>query len=354
MYRLTTRITLQRPTLSARATNNQESGTAVGDWHRRQYFHRLVAICLMYYAVLILLSVSIHDIIVQRWDVASSLTADADPTFRSSAKQTTGTPDGRPDESTTLLPWFLALYCTWLLAWRVWHEARAYVFYEYCWLCNFTMVMSGLSMRQGRPWLALSYCAVVSVDQFLWYVDLSYYWVGVAWSTVTMPYGNRPSRNRFLVGVCQYVFDDQTSWKTRITCTHHLWTIPLVMWHLTNDEALSSQLRLVLSLRSESLFSAWRLVSALSFIWTVIHVEMSRRFIPLRDVETNKYLNVNLGHAVWKDVKLSWLQINTPKTGLYLFRLLWRWQLLNMLFSWLIVRYISHALGTASSRFLIL
>jgi hypothetical protein len=109
------------------------------------------------------------------------------------------------------------------------------------------------------------------------------------------------------------------------------------MWHLTNDQALSNRLK------QESFISSWRLVSALSFIWTVLHVVTSRRFIPLHDAETNKYMNVNLGHALWKDVNLSWLQINTPETRLYLFRLFWRWQLLNMLFSWLLVRYVCPA-----------
>ena len=46
---------------------------------------------------------------------------------------------------------------------------------------------------------------------------------------------------------------------------------------------------------------------------------------------THKYLNVNLSHELWKDIKFSFVQIqhDDPSTGLYLFRLLWRWQVFN-------------------------
>jgi len=44
-----------------------------------------------------------------------------------------------------------------------------------------------------------------------------------------------------------------------------------------------------------------------------------------------KYLNINLAHELWKDIKFDILQINydDPPAGLYLFRLLWRWQGFN-------------------------
>lgn len=46
---------------------------------------------------------------------------------------------------------------------------------------------------------------------------------------------------------------------------------------------------------------------------------------------TVKYLNINLGHEVWKDIKLEFIQIqhDNPPAYLYLFRLLWRWQVFN-------------------------
>jgi hypothetical protein len=45
-----------------------------------------------------------------------------------------------------------------------------------------------------------------------------------------------------------------------------------------------------------------------------------------------KYLNLNLSHELWKDIELGFLTcVNTdnPTAAQYLFRLLWRWCLLN-------------------------
>lgn len=48
--------------------------------------------------------------------------------------------------------------------------------------------------------------------------------------------------------------------------------------------------------------------------------------------DRKKYLNVNLSHELWKDIKFSFLQISydDPGAALYLYRLLWRWQCFNL------------------------
>jgi hypothetical protein len=137
------------------------------------------------------------------------------------------------------------------------------------------------------------------------------------------------------------VFDDQTSWKTRITCTHHLWTIPAVIWQLVNEEKLALILQRDMS--QQSIFAAWLFLSLVSLLYMTLHVLLSRLLIPLYDVETRKYLNVNLGHALWKDVNISWLQVNHPSALTYLPRLLLRWQVLNTLFSFAFVVFAQHA-----------
>lgn len=47
-----------------------------------------------------------------------------------------------------------------------------------------------------------------------------------------------------------------------------------------------------------------------------------------------KYLNLNLSHELWKDIKL-WIVASAvadnPRPVVYLFRLLWRWYILNVL-----------------------
>ena len=54
-----------------------------------------------------------------------------------------------------------------------------------------------------------------------------------------------------------------------------------------------------------------------------------------------RYLNVNLSYELWKDIQFSFLQINydNPNIILYIFRLLWRWQLFNIIV-FIILRYI--------------
>jgi len=44
-----------------------------------------------------------------------------------------------------------------------------------------------------------------------------------------------------------------------------------------------------------------------------------------------KYLNINLAHELWKDIGFQFLDIqhDDPPKSIYLFRLLWRWQLFN-------------------------
>jgi hypothetical protein len=291
---------------------------------------RSLAVCLTYYTALTQFSITAHDWLANSlWGLSSAPAVGA-------AHEVVSPDTGGYDLH---FPRLLALYAGWLIVWRVWHLRNAYVVYEYCWLCNFTIIVSSLAMATGRPWLALAYCSVVGIDQFLWYVDLIYY-LAVSTLSYIRRKGTSPKR-RFLVGVCQYVFDDQTSWKTRITCTHHLWTIPAVIWQLVHEEELAIVLRRGMS--QQSIVTAWLFLSLLSLLYMTVHVVLSRLLIPLYDVETGKYLNVNLGHALWKDVKIPWLQINHPSAATYLPRLLLRWQVLNMIFSFVFVGFAQHA-----------
>jgi len=139
---------------------------------------------------------------------------------------------------------------------------------------------------------------------------------------------------KFPVGVAKYLTWPQTTWATRVTCTHHLWTLPLLL-STSGGQVPPSAL-------------------GLSFVFMVLNVCLSRAMIPLdvnqsvrvpqiqagsnnqdeknfKLIKQSKYLNVNLSHELWKDIKIGILQINydNPPVFLYLFRLLWRWQCFN-------------------------
>ena len=57
-------------------------------------------------------------------------------------------------------------------------------------------------------------------------------------------------------------------------------------------------------------------------------------------IEEHKYLNVNLSHELWKDITFDCLQIrhDDPSVGVYLWRLLWRWQVFNGVIFFLVLR----------------
>jgi hypothetical protein len=204
------------------------------------------------------------------------------------------------------------------------------VLYELTWLCNSTLVMGwicfgGIEILNNyldgsgdnnndvlgwfgrrRPLVATSFCVGASIDQVLWYVDL------IVW-TIT---------GTFPVGVMKYLTWKQTLWIDRLTCTHHMWTIPLFTY-AANEMTLDSYL--------------------LSVYVVTIHVLLSRWLTPyciqigdnanIADTQLYRYLNVNLSHELWRDISFGFLQISEddPPCWLYLFRLLWRWNLFNFL-----------------------
>lgn len=248
------------------------------------------------------------------------------------------------------------------------------VLYELTWLCNSTLVMGCLSLGFGnsmsnniiidkddkeecwwyglcwfiqpRPMVATSCCIAVSIDQILWYVDL------LGYIAIT--------RGRFPVGVMRYLTWEQTLWIDRFTCTHHLWTIPLI---LVGTSVHKVELE-------------WGTTFGLSVYIVVIQVLLSRWLTPHcilmiqndnndnhnsigkngnencnvdddddgnkngkhnkknkqeKDPRYYRYLNVNLSHELWRDISFPFLQISrdNPPCWKYLFRLLWRWQLFN-------------------------
>jgi hypothetical protein len=157
----------------------------------------------------------------------------------------------------------------------------------------------------------------------MWIVLATLCWESFRSASPSILYGHRMQRkSRELVAATtactsSFLLFAFNSWSSRITCTHHLWTIPL----------------LLAASRTGTLHI---LCYPLSFICMTINVLLSRWMTPSHieySFSDTKYLNVNLSHALWKDIKFDILQINydNPPAGLYLFRLLWRWQGFNTL-----------------------
>ena len=268
--------------------------------HSEGWAHPIAA-CLLHYIAVIPTTIFVHD----------------DMVGRSGDRALSSTDTCFPSSTSTLVSNFFACYAASLLVWRL-ITIRAKlgpvhqrgVLYEYTWLCNSTLIMVSIGLRTCRPMLATSFCVAVSIDQLLWWVDLAG-WTLSGFAT-------------FPIGVAQYLTWPNTSWSTRITATHHLWTIPLTLY------AIGGRMQ----------WAAY----PLSALVVTIHVLLSRCLTPftirwnrrvdgrISNVEDDKYLNINLSHEVWKDIKFGFVQIkrDNPSVATYLFRLLWRWNLFNL------------------------
>jgi len=207
------------------------------------------------------------------------------------------------------------------------------VLYELTWLCNSTLVIGSITLGafhssdnnwlfRRRPLVATACCIGVSIDQVLWYVDL----LGIL------------TCRKFPVGVMKYLTWSQTLWIDRLTCTHHLWTIPLIIYATKNEQLLVGLDAFLLSsciVTIKVVLSRWLTPHCIQ----VVLDDKSKGYdgcdhiAKQNDPQRFRYLNVNLCHELWRDISFSFLQIShdKPPGWLYLWRLLWRWQFFNFL-----------------------
>ena len=180
---------------------SQEGPTAL---KHRGWKHPIVS-CLIHYTMVSFVTFAAHDLLLRHFlpPTSSQLLCQAD---ESSIKR-------RYQAALWVLP-----YSLWLLVWRLMiHNPAIYrncVLYEYTWLCNVTLNLGAAGLLFRRPIIASAYCVSVGIDQLTWYIDLSVYLL----------------TGKFPFGVSKYIFWDGVSWKSRITSTHHLWTIPLLLY----------------------------------------------------------------------------------------------------------------------------
>lgn len=169
-------------------------------------------------------------------------------------------------------------------------------FYQQTFMCSVTIANSAISFYYNRPIISQAFCVVVGIDQLLWYFDI----VGFL------------LLGTFPIGVCKYLFKPDSTWIYRITSSHHLWTIPLVLW------------------ASGGIFH-W-LALPLSFVIVPISVFISHSMIPvvIRINGEELYLNINLSHEMWTDVKFGIFLIGKGKFP-YALRLCCWWYILNIL-----------------------
>jgi hypothetical protein len=356
-----------------------------GPYHLKHQHWRWhpIAVVLVHYVVTAIVSIVFHDLLL-RLAGLTPLPLSSPTTTTCAVTQQEQPPLFRlPLLSTTVVAHGLIVYATWLLLWRTVvvagrrtdtsckqgsgsHQqqqsknttsvtaaaAVAAALYEYCWLCNVTLWMGALALYTHRPVLATAYCVTVGIDQLLWYVDiLGYFLTG----------------GRFVVGVAKYlIWPGNGHWTTRITCTHHLWTIPVLLGAVRGRMHSATLPLSAIVMTTNVLLSRWMIPETIIYSCgnkatasssssssteeeeekasAASRNDASAATIPQPPPEcttgttaattstvTTKYLNVNLSYALWKDIQFDLLQINydDPPAVLYLFRLLWRWQGFN-------------------------
>jgi hypothetical protein len=219
---------------------------------------------------------------------------------------------------------WLCFYSSWLLLWRHFtyqpFPYRNCVWYEYCWLCNVSLNLGALALWTNRPTIAAGLCVAVGLDQLLWYVDLAVYAL----------------TGKFPIGVAKYICWPGVTWASRITCTHHLWTIPVLLYASRGMHPLAWPLSMVvmtLSVVSSRFLTPSHVVRVHNGGGGDGHHHHKTGTEGLSVAEEPKYLNVNLSHMLWKDIQIKGLQISAdnPSWILYLVRLLSRWAAFNTL-----------------------
>ena len=121
------------------------------------------------------------------------------------------------------------------------------------------------------------------------------------------------SRGVFPIGVSKYLFWPGTTLAHRITSTHHLWTIPLVLWASQGCHPLSL---------------------ILSYFVVSINVLLSKWLTPISicfsgmEKQEVTYMNINLSHELWTDIKFGFLLAGEELLP-YLIRLQVGWFLCN-------------------------
>jgi len=256
--------------MSMRHRKNERGFESMANTNQAGSWPRAVLSCICFYVSMMVMSIWAHDLLL-------------DP-----PKSTRG------DKQVPCASIFLVSYALLILAWRLHLFRRPHILHEYCWLCNLTLYLCAYGIATNRPALGAACCVTVGIDQLLWYVDIATF----------------VATGRFQVGVARYLMEQ--SWASRVTATHHLWTLPLILGH---TRGVAGDVR----------------IYVLSSLLVALATAKCRVLTP--ECEGSKELNVNLAFAPYKDLPYMFgvFEIRHPSAIVYLLRLWSRWLVLNAL-----------------------
>lgn len=197
-----------------------------------------------------------------------------------------------------------ALYWALLIGLRLLYDtpSMAQDIYHLMFACNIAFPMAVIGLLLRRPALLCAQGVLVAIDQVLWYVDL----LGYAFT------GKLPLK------VMGYVFWPSTPLSRKITCVHHLVFIPFVIYLCATGASVPIGRGFVIS-----------------FAQTISCQLVCRYTTPLELIgakDERLYLNINLCHEAFRDVKVQWLRrYDGAPPAIYLPWMLWIWNFGNLI-----------------------
>lgn len=145
--------------------------------------------------------------------------------------------------------------------------------YEPMWQCNMAMLLAALACKWRSPRLLAASASTIAVDQMMWYIDVLGYILTRKWP----------------VGAAAYLSWPETPFVKKLTAWHHIWFLPLCISLLRGLGSFSS-----------ATFAA-------SCALNLVGIAASHALVPCALVDPRSgvetYMNINLGHECWKDVK---------------------------------------------------
>lgn len=151
-----------------------------------------------------------------------------------------------------------------------------YTIYETMWGCNVAMFLAAFGIWTSRPLIIGMSACIVSGDQLCWYIDVVAYFL----------------IRKCPIGVIKYLFyPENRSIPKRLFAAHHLWFLPLCLWHLKQLGGMPPKSFLGSALLTSFLAAYCRLST------------------PFETKNQNQdkhriYLNINGAYEFWRDISI--------------------------------------------------
>jgi len=154
-------------------------------------------------------------------------------------------------------------------------QSRA--FYDMLWACNISILLAIYGLAKNSSLLIGTSLVTIACDQLLWYADILSYLI----------FG------KFYIGVAAYLIWPETTITTKLTSTHHLWFIPLLVSILKKSGGLKT--------------ASYKISVVLTMILSFLSRVMLPKTLPGAEGKHDTYMNMNLSWELWKDVKVGFI-----------------------------------------------